>query len=63
MACPFQLGLSHGGNSAGDVCLLQHLSVWNFVLPVKEVAETPEMEVVELPLMPPVCSPLFAAIE
>ena len=65
VACPSQLGLPHGGNGTGDVCLLQHLRVWNIDLPadVKEVAETPEMEVVDLPLVPSVCSPCFAAIE
>ena len=50
-------------SSTGDVCLLQHLCVWNFALPadVKEVTETPEMEVVDLPLVPSVRSLCFAA--
>ena len=48
-----------------DVCPLQDLRVGDFVLPadVEEVAETPEMEMIDLPLVPSIQSPCFTAIE
>ena len=65
MACPSQLGLVHGGDGAWDICLLQNLRVGDLVLPadVEEAAETPEMEVVNLPLVPSIQCPCFTAIE
>jgi len=65
MARPPQLSLAHDSDDAGDVRLLQNPSVGDFVLPadVQEVAETSEVEVVDLPFMSSVCSPRFAAIE
>ena len=33
MTCPACLCLAHGGDNAGELCPLQHLGVWDLVLP------------------------------
>ena len=47
------------------VCLFQDCSIRNFVLPadVQEIAETSEVEMIDLPLVFLVYCPGFAAIE
>ena len=47
LACSFQLGFSHGGYDAGEVCLLQDLGVGYFVLPAnaEKGSKSSEMEV------------------